>query len=48
MANITLPQANIPIGKATCPNCKTAIEVKLEPTWYQQLLKLLKLVNDNL
>ena len=48
MASLTLPTPETAIGKGTCPNCGKEITVKIDPVWYQQLLKLLKLINDSL
>jgi hypothetical protein len=48
MANITLPQPNIPLGTGKCPNCQSEVEVKLSAVWYKKILEIVKLINSSL
>ena len=40
---VTIPNPDVPFGQ--CPHCGK--EVKISPTWFQQLLKLVKQLNQN-
>jgi uncharacterized protein (UPF0212 family) len=48
MANLTLPNPEVPVGKMKCPHCGQEHEVKIDPIWFRKLQELLKLINDSL
>lgn len=49
MAQISLPSANVPLGtaKINVNGEEREVQITISPTWYQQLLLLVKQLNQN-
>lgn len=47
MAKLTIPSANVPIGKGKCTHCNSEYEVRVEVSWYQKLVDWLKKTNQD-
>lgn len=48
MANLVLPNPEIPIGTMKCPHCGKDHEVKLNPVWFRLIKAFIDYVNANL
>lgn len=49
MAQISIPSANVPLGtaKVSINGEEREVQITISPAWYQQLLLLVKQLNQN-
>ena len=47
MPTVIIPTPDQPIGTGKCVHCGQEYEVKINPTWYQQLIRWIKQTNTN-
>lgn len=47
MPTLTLPSANVPLGKGKCTHCNAEYDVRVEVAWYQRWIEWLKKTNQD-
>jgi hypothetical protein len=47
MAKLTIPSANVALGKGKCTHCNSEYEVKIETSWFQKMTEWLKKTNQD-